>query len=95
MIIKFDFGDNYIQYISCSSKVGRKIHKTQNEFFDWIFDDEKNKKYWAYENGEKDCPNYDAYAIVDWLNHVKFKKGIAKAKVVENLKLKPKKTFYY
>lgn len=95
MIIKFEFGDDYIQYISCSSKVGRKIYKTQNDFFDWISDDEKNKEYWAYENGEKDCLNYDAHAIADWLNNVKFKKGIAKAKVVKNPKQKPKKTLCY
>lgn len=95
MIIKFEFGDDYIQYISCSTKVGRKMNKTQNEFIDWVFDDEKNLDYWEYEDGEKYCPNYDAYAIVHWLNNVKFKKGIAKAKVVENTKQKPKKILYY
>ncbi|USK32561.1 hypothetical protein LIT25_18440 [Bacillus sp. F19] len=95
MIIKFDFGDDYIQYISCSTKVGRKINKIQRDFFNWIFDEEKNKEYWAYENGEKYCPNYDVNAIVIWLNNVKFKKGIAKAKVVENPKRKTKKTLYY
>lgn len=95
MIIKFEFGDDYIQYISCSTKVGRRMNKTQNEFFDWISDDEKNLDYWAYENGEKNWPHYDAHAIVDWLNNVKFKKGIAKASVVENPEQKPKKTLYY
>lgn len=95
MIIKFEFGDDYIQYISCSSNIGRRMNKTQDDFFEWISDDEKNLDYWAYENGEKYCPNYDAHAIVYWLNHVKYKKGTAKAKVVENPKQKPKKTLYY
>ena len=46
----------------------------------WIFDEEKNSEYWALENRERIHPNYDANAIIDWLNNVRFKKGIAKAK---------------
>ncbi|MFJ8515256.1 hypothetical protein [Lysinibacillus xylanilyticus] len=37
-----------------------------------IFDEEKNTGYWALENGERIHPNYDANAIIDWLNNVKF-----------------------
>lgn len=94
MIIKYDFGNEYIQYVSCSTKVGRKINKLEREFLNWIFDEEKNKKYWAYKDGIKDHPNYDAHAIVDWLNNVKFKKGTAKAKVIENPKIHVQKTVY-
>ena len=27
MIIKIDFGDDFIQYISCSTNVGRKMNR--------------------------------------------------------------------
>ncbi|MGK7377594.1 hypothetical protein ACSFXN_07105 [Planococcus sp. 1R117A] len=95
MIIKFDFGNDYVQYISCSTKVGRRINKIQREFFDWIFDEEKNKKYWAYKDGKRHCLNYDADAIIDWLNHVKFTKGVAKARLLQNPQGKVKKTVYF
>lgn len=32
MMIKIDFGDNLIQYISCSTKVGRYMTCLQKEF---------------------------------------------------------------
>ncbi len=53
----------------------------QKDFLNWIFDEEKNTKYWALENGERIHPNYDANAIIEWLNNVRFKKGIGKAKL--------------
>jgi hypothetical protein len=95
VIIKFDFGDEHIQYISCVTKVGRKINKIRRDFENWIFDENKNKKYWSYENEEKYCPNYDSDTIIDWLNNVKFKKGTAKAKLVTEPKSKVKKTLYF
>jgi hypothetical protein len=95
LVIKFDFGDDFIQYISCSTKVGRKINCIQEDFLNWIFDEEKNTKYWALENGKRVHPNYDANAIVEWLNNVRFKKGIAKAKLITNPQLRAKKTLYY
>ncbi len=94
MIIKIDFGDDFIQYISCSTKVGRKMNCIQKDVLMWIFDDEKNTKYWALENGER-IPNYDANAIVEWLNNVRFKRGIAKAKLITNPQLRVKKKLYY
>lgn len=94
MIIKIDFGNDFIQYISCSSKVGRKTNCIQGNFLQWIFNEEKNTKYWALDNGER-IPNYDAIAIVEWLNNVRFKKGIAKAKIITNPQLKVKKNLYY
>ena len=78
MIIKIDFGNNFIQYIS---KVGRKMNRIQEDFLNWIYDEEKNTEYWTLENGERIHPDYDANAIIDWLNNVRFKKGIAKAKL--------------
>jgi len=95
MITKIDFGDDFIQYISCSTKVGRKMNCIQKDFLKWIFDEEKNTKYWALENGERICPNYDANAIVEWLNNVRFKRGIAKAKLITNSQLRVKKKLYY
>ncbi|MDQ1002580.1 hypothetical protein QFZ28_002980 [Neobacillus niacini] len=82
MIIKIEFGDDGIQYFSCATKVGRKMNCIQQDFLTWIFDEEKNKKYWALENGERIHPNYDANAVIEWLNNVRFKKGIAKAKLI-------------
>jgi hypothetical protein len=95
MIIKIDFGDDFIQYISCTTKVGRKMNCIQKDFLMWIFDEEKNTKYWAYENGERSHPNYDANAIVEWLNNVRFKRGVAKAKLITNPQLGVKKKLYY
>ncbi|MTD31922.1 MULTISPECIES: hypothetical protein [Bacillales] len=95
MIIKLNFGNEHIQYISCATKVGRKINKIRRDFENWIFDENKNKKYWAFENGEKYCPNYDSDAIIEWLNNVKFKKGTAKAKLITVPKSKVKKTLYF
>ncbi|RPJ94806.1 hypothetical protein CW357_13565 [Rummeliibacillus sp. TYF005] len=95
MIIKVKFDDDFIQYISCSTKVGRKINCIQEDFLDWIFDEEKNIKYWAIENGERICPSYDANALVEWLNNVRFKRGIAKANLITNPQLKVKKIVYY
>ena len=66
----------------------------QDDFLNWIFDEEKNKEYWTVENGERIHPNYDAKAIVEWLNNVRFKQGIAKAKLIKNPQLRVKKTFY-
>ena len=66
MIIKIDFGDDFIQYISCSTKVGRKMNSIQEDFLNWIFDEEKNTEYWALENGERIHPNYDAKEI-SWM----------------------------
>ncbi|MEX3625894.1 hypothetical protein [Viridibacillus arvi] len=94
MIIKIDFGDDIIQYISCSTKVGRKLNSIEEDFLNWIFDEEKNTKYWALENGER-IPSYDANAIIDWLNNVRFKKGIAKAKLITSPQFKVKKLLYY
>lgn len=95
MIIKMDFGDDFIQYISCATKVGRKMNRIQKDFLMWIFDEEKNTKYWALENGERIHPNYDANAIVEWLNNVRFKRGIAKAKLITSPQLEVKKKLYY
>ncbi|MFJ8234183.1 hypothetical protein ACIQ34_00400 [Ureibacillus sp. NPDC094379] len=95
MIIKIDFGDDFIQYISCSTKVGRKIDCIQGNFLEWIFDEEKNTKYWSIENGKRIYPNYDANALVEWLNNVRFKRGIAKARLITNPQLKVKKIIYY
>jgi hypothetical protein len=95
LIIKFDFGDKHIQYISCATKVGRKINKIRRDFEYWVFDENKNKNYWLYENGEKYCPRYDADAIIDWLNNDKFKKGTAKAKLISGPKSKVKKTLLF
>ncbi|MEY9975196.1 hypothetical protein [Lysinibacillus sp. RC79] len=95
MIIKIVFDDNVIQYISCSTKVARKINCIQEDFLNWIFDEEQNIKYWALENGERSHPNYDANAVVEWLNNVRFKRGIAKAKLITNPLLIVKKTLYY
>jgi hypothetical protein len=95
MIIKIDFGDDLIQYISCSTKVGRKMNCIQEDFLNWIYDEEKNTEYWALEDGERIHPNYDANAIVEWLNNVRFKRGIAKAKLITNSQLRVKKTLYY
>ncbi|MEW9674442.1 hypothetical protein [Ammoniphilus sp. 3BR4] len=95
MIIKFDFDDGIIQYISCSSKVGRKINRIRTDFENWIHDETKNKKYWYYENGERYCPSFDAKAIIHWLNNVKFKKGIAKARLINSPQLRVKKRLYF
>ena len=94
MILKVDFND-FVQYISCSTKVGRKMNCIQEDFINWIFDEEKNKEYWTIENGERVHPNYDATAIVEWLNNVRFKRGIAKATLIRNPQLHPKKTIYF
>ena len=95
MIIKFDFGNDYIQYISCSTKVGRKINKLEDELINWFHDDSKNKKYWSKdEDTEESIPNFAAHEIVEWLNNVKFKKGTAKAKVIEYPYKEVKKTVY-
>jgi hypothetical protein len=95
MIIKIDFGDDFIQYISCSTKAGRKINFIQEDFLKWIFNEEKNTEYWALENGNRIYPNYDANAIVEWLNNVRFKRGITKAKLITNPQLRVKKKLYY
>ncbi|MFB7156025.1 hypothetical protein [Lysinibacillus sp. NPDC056232] len=94
MILKIDFGNDFIQYISCSTKVGRKMNSIQEDFLNWIFDEKKNTKYWALDYGER-IPNYDANAIIDWLNNVRFKKGIAKAKLITSPQFKIKKKLYY
>jgi hypothetical protein len=95
MIIKIDFGNDFIQYISCSTKIGRKMNCIQDDFLEWIFDEEKNIKYWALVNGERVHPNYDGKAIVEWLNNVRFKRGIAKAKLITNPQLGVKKKLYF
>lgn len=78
MIIKIYFGDDFIQYISCSTKVGREINCIQEEFLEWIFDEEKNTEFGALENGKRIHPKYDANALVEWLNNVRFKEGLLK-----------------
>lgn len=95
MILKVDFGNDFVQYISCSTKAGRKLNCIQEDFLKWIFDEEKNKEYWTIENGERIHPNYDATAIVEWLNNVRFKRGIAKATLITNPQLHVKKTIYF
>ncbi len=95
MIIQINFGDDFIQYIYCSTKVGRKMNSIQEDFLNWIYDEEKNTEYWALENGERIHPNYDANAIVEWLNNVRFKRGIAKAKLITNPQLSVKKKLYF
>ncbi|WP_251553960.1 hypothetical protein [Neobacillus muris] len=95
LIIRFDFGEDNIQYISCATKVGRKINRIRYDFENWVFDENRNTKYWLYENGERYCPSYDTDAIIDWLNNVKFKKGTAKAKLITVPKSKVKKTLYF
>ncbi|MCA1063753.1 hypothetical protein QTG56_00785 [Rossellomorea sp. AcN35-11] len=95
MIIKIDFGDDFIQYISCSAKVGRKINNIQEDFLSWIFDKEKNTTYWTIENGERMHPAYDAEALVEWLNNVRFKRGKAKAKLIKETHLSVKKSVYF
>ncbi|PJN90650.1 hypothetical protein [Bacillus sp. mrc49] len=95
MIIKIVFGNDFIQYISCSTKVGRKMTSIQEGFLNWIFDEEKNTEYWALENGKRAYPNYDAKAIVEWLNNVRFKRGKAKAKLITNPQLCVKKKLYF
>lgn len=95
MIIKIDLGDDFIQYISCSTKVGRKINGIQGDFIEWIFNEEKNTEYWALENGKRIHPKYDATALVEWLNNVRFKRGVAKAKLIRSPQLKEKKIVYY
>jgi hypothetical protein len=66
----------------------------QKDLLTWIFDEEKNTKYWVLENGER-IPNYDTNAIVEWLNNVRFMRGIAKAKLITNPQLRVKKTLYF
>ena len=95
MILKVDFGNDFVQYISCSTKVGRKMNCIQEDFLNWIFNEEKNKEYWTIENGERIHPNYDATTIVEWLNNVRFKRGIAKATLITNPQLHAKKTIYF
>ncbi|WP_342576104.1 hypothetical protein MHH37_09770 [Solibacillus sp. FSL K6-1781] len=95
MIIKLVFGNNFVQYISCSTKVGRKMNYIQDDFLNWIFDEEKNKEYWTLENGERIHPNYDSTALVDWLNNVRFKRGKANAKLITNPQLPGKKNLYF
>lgn len=95
MIIKFDFGNEHIQYISCSTKVGRKINKLEDELLKWFHDENKNKKdRHKDENTGENIPNFDAHEIVEWLNNVKFKKGTAKAQVIEHPYKAVKKTVY-
>lgn len=95
MIVKFDFGNDMIQYISCSAKVGRKINKVAGEMINWFHDESKNKKYWIEnEDVGESIPNFAAPEIVEWLNNVKFKKGRAKAKVIKSPYKEVEKTVY-
>lgn len=89
MIIKIDFVD-FVQFIKCSSKVGRKSKRLNEEFVDWVHN---SAKYW---NAEADCTVYGVEALVEWLNNYRFKKGIAKAKLLKQVDtLKVRKTMRF
>ena len=95
MIIKIDFGNEEIRYISCSTKVGKKMNKLEDELIHWFHDKNKNKKYWIEdEDVGESIPFLSSHAVVDWLNNIRFKEGTAKAKEVEFCYTKAKKNFY-
>lgn len=94
MIIQVNFGPYDTEYFSCSTRVGRKISKLQLEFFDWLYDKEIDHRFWIYQNGEKIAVNYRSNAFIYWLNHHRFKKGIAKARQVNTLKYAKKRIFF-
>jgi hypothetical protein len=95
MIVEIDFGNEEIRYISCSTKVGKKMNKLEDELIHWFHDKSKNKKYWIEdEDVGESIPVLSAHAVVDWLNNVKFKKGTAKAKEIEFPDVKAKKKIY-
>ena len=54
---------------------------SQDDFLNWIYEEEKNTEYWTLENGERIHPTYGADAIIDWLNNVRFKKRNCKSKI--------------
>lgn len=95
MIVEIDFGNEEIRYISCSTKVGKKMNKLEDELIHWFHDKNKNKKYWIEdEDVGESIPVMSAHAVIDWLNNVRFKKGTAKAKEIEFPDVKAKKNIY-
>ncbi|ALC85534.1 hypothetical protein AM499_06665 [Bacillus sp. FJAT-22090] len=90
MIIEVSLGPDS-QYVRCLTKVGRNIRQLQNEFFDWLFDRKNNHKYWKYDEEAGYIVNYDAEALVYWLNHIRFKKGKKVAALIDQPNISPKK----
>ncbi len=69
MIIEIQF-DLHKDYISCPDEVGNKINELQNEFIDWLFDEQNEHKYWMYKDGKKYGCSYGAEAFIYWLNNI-------------------------
>ena len=90
MIIEVSLGPD-TQYVRCLSKVGRNIAQLQMEFFDWLFDRNNDHKYWVYDEEAGYIVNYDAEALVYWLNHVRLKKGKRVATLIDKPNISPKK----
>ncbi|MDQ0242948.1 hypothetical protein J2S09_000484 [Bacillus fengqiuensis] len=77
MIVEVSLGGVDSQYIQCSDKAGRNIDQLQMEFFDWLGDRNNNHKYWVHLEEGIYGLEYDAEALVYWLNYVRFKKSVA------------------
>ncbi|WP_075617943.1 hypothetical protein [Paenisporosarcina indica] len=90
MIIEVSLGPD-TQYVRCLTKVGRNIRQLQDEFFEWLFDRNNNHKYWKYDEETGYIVNYDAEALVYWLNHIRFKKGKRVAALIAHPTISPKK----
>ncbi|WP_078410722.1 hypothetical protein [Priestia abyssalis] len=91
MIVEISLGGVDSQYIQCPAKVGRNIRQLQMEFFDWLFDRNNDHKYWVYHEEAGYGVDYDAEALVYWLNHVRFKKGKKVAALIDQTNISPKK----
>lgn len=66
------FSAHDFELISCSAKVGRDIHRLQQEFLAWLYDEQIHHPFWEYHEGEKFAVNYRSNALVYWLNRHRF-----------------------
>ena len=75
MVINVFYDDdvNYVDIIFIPDYIGKDIEDLQEDFFDWLFDENNNHKYWIIVQGEKVACEYGTQAFVDWINNKLFK----------------------
>jgi len=78
IIVRFDMDGDIIDVPQI---IADNITKYQDEFLEWLFNDENDHEYWFYENGEKFGCSYRSEAFVGWLNEYPLKEIPEKATV--------------
>ncbi|MCM3750284.1 hypothetical protein M3223_23385 [Paenibacillus pasadenensis] len=78
IIIEVDFAQ-FQQYIECENVICENIKELREEFLTWLYDRKVDHKYWTFKDGIKYALHYDANALVEWLNTIKYSERENKA----------------